>query len=98
MQRRKYLATLATSGTVAVAGCGVLGGGGGGPSGPEGTAKAFVQALNDGDTDKASDLLISESIEQYLTSSALNQWEATEITVENTETIDEFDNLADYRR
>jgi hypothetical protein len=95
MQRRKYLAALATAGAVAVAGCGFLGGDGGpDQDSAEGTARAFLQALNDGNTDRASELLGVGSVEQFMSSGELNEWEQAPITVENTETLDEGDGTA----
>ena len=88
MRRRQYLA--ASGAIVALAGCGdVLGN-----SEPEETVEAYVDALDDGDAETATDLLHPDGEMEPVTEPDLAAIEEFAIDLEETETVEETEDQA----
>jgi hypothetical protein len=98
MNRRAYLTAIGAS-TAALAGCtgGLLGGGGGAGDDPAATVEAFVQALDDGDVERANELIHSESPQGELSESGASAAAEAEITVEETEVLEQSEDEARVR-
>lgn len=91
MQRRQFLGTTAVA-TAGLAGCmGVL------ADSPDEVVEKFYQAANDGDRDAANDLIHSDSPSGEISEEEMSDIENTEITVEETEVVDETDSIAEVQ-
>jgi len=99
MRRRQYLSVTASTVAVAgLAGCsGILGGGDGAGDDPESTVEAFIQALSDGDRERANELIHSESPEGEIEEGEMDQTEDFEFNVEETELLSEDGDTAEVR-
>jgi len=94
MRRRQYLAasTLAVAG---LAGCsGVLGDGGGAGDGPEATVEAFLEAIDEGDRERANELIHSDSPQGEIEEGDLDESDDFELTVDETELESDDDDTA----
>lgn len=98
MRRRGYLGAVAAAGSIAIAGCSSL------PNlandlpedGPDGAVVNFFQALNQGNTDEADEYLHDAhgSIEDVWPQSTLDRFEEADLTIEDTEVLEEGDDEA----
>lgn len=99
MRRRQYLS--ATASTVAVAGLagcsGILGGGGGAGDDPESTVESFIEALSDGDVERANELIHSDSPDGEIDEDDMDDSEDFSFSVEETELLSEEDDTAEVR-
>ncbi|MFB1062321.1 NTF2-like N-terminal transpeptidase domain-containing protein [Natrinema sp. H-ect4] len=91
MQRRQFLGATAVA-TAGLAGCmGVLN------DSPDEVVEKFYQAANDGDRATVNDLLHSDSPSGEISEEEMSNLEDTEMTVEETEVVDETDSIAEVR-
>jgi ketosteroid isomerase-like protein len=81
VQRREYLAGVATASTIAVAGCG-----GSGSSGPTGVVEDFADAINSGDGEQARSLYHEDS--PGTPPQNIGQFEEVSFSVDSTKTVD----------
>jgi len=89
MQRRQFLGATAVA-TAGLAGCmGVLN------DSPDEVVEKFYQAANDGDRATVNDLLHSDSPSGEISEEEMSNLEDTEMTVEETEVVDETDSIAE---
>ncbi|WP_257299796.1 hypothetical protein [Haloarchaeobius sp. FL176] len=97
MRRRAYL-TASTLSLTALAGCsGLLGGGNDAGDDPEATAVAFIEALNDGDRERANELLHPETPGQEVTEEGASQNAEVDINIDDTEVLTSDDDVAEVR-
>jgi len=64
--------------------------------GPDTVAANFLQALSEGDTDEADTYLHERysSVTEYMSQQTLDQFEAIDLTIEETEIVEESDEEA----
>lgn len=88
MRRREYMvATAAAATTVGLAGCS-------GGSGPAATVEQFYSALQDGDTERATELVHSESPMAGSVEMAAGMLSEMDFSVDSTEVLEESDSRA----
>ncbi len=99
MRRRQYLSVTASTLAVAgLAGCsGILGGGGGAGDDPESTVEAFIEALGDGDRERANELIHSDSPDGEIEEGEMEEMEDFTFNVEETELLSEDGDTAEVR-
>ena len=93
MNRRGYLGSVVTLGSIGLAGCGILGGS---DDGPDAAAANFLRALDDGDTEEADSYLHEAhgSVTDVMSERTLNRFESLDMTVEETAVVEESDEEA----
>lgn len=91
MRRREYL-TATTAAAVAVAGCTEFTD----SDEPDDVTEAYYRALDDGDRERANELLHEES-EETLTEETMLLFREMEIEVEETAVLEESDDTAEVR-
>jgi len=64
---------------------------------PDEVVEKFYQAANDGDRATVNDLLHSDSPSGEISEEEMSNLEDTEMTVEETEVVDETDSIAEVR-
>jgi hypothetical protein len=97
MRRRTYL-TATTLSLTALAGCsGLLGGGNDVGDDPEATTVAFIEALDDGDRERANELLHPETPGQEVTEEVASQSADQDISIDSTEVLTSEDDVAEVR-
>jgi len=94
MRRRRYLSALVAVGSTATAGCGSLANLGGPSQEPDEVAEEFIEAMNDGDTEEMRESLHEEHESDPLESETLEEWEAYDIAVDDTDVVEEGDDTA----
>lgn len=89
MKRRQYL-TASAAVTAGLAGCtGIL------SNDPDEVVEQFYQAIDDGDREAANDLIHSDSPQGEISEDEMSDLEEFDVTVEDTEIIDESDDTAE---
>lgn len=90
MQRRKFVMAVGVAGAAGLAGC--LSG----DSDPDDVVEEFYAAMDEGDVETMNDLMHEDS-EEEITEEDLEEIEDFDITVEETEILEEDDDAAEVR-